>query len=85
MKVRVQIEEAGTRLSLQEARRIADIAEKAAAQQEFRVRVSMASMTEATLERFGQLFSCRPRNEPRLCLNWSRRMARLQSCRHSSA
>ena len=60
MKVRVQIEEAGTRLSLQEARRIADIAEKAAAQQQFRVRVSMASMTEATLERFEQLFAAAP-------------------------
>jgi len=60
MKVRVQIEEAGTRLSLQEARRIADIAEKAAAQQQFRVRVSMASMTEAILERFEQLFAAAP-------------------------
>jgi DNA polymerase-3 subunit alpha len=60
LKVRVQIEEAGTRLSLQEARRIADIAEKAAAQQEFRVRVSMASMTEDTLERFEQLFAAAP-------------------------
>ena len=43
LKVRVQIEEAGTRLSLQEARRIQDIAERAAAQQEFRVRIPMAS------------------------------------------
>ena len=64
LKVRVQIEEAGTRLSLQEARRIADIAEKAAAQQEFRVRVSMASMTEDTLERFETIIRCGPRNEP---------------------
>jgi hypothetical protein len=56
----VQIEEAGTRLSLQEARRIADIAEKAAAQQEFRVRVDMASMTEDTLDRFEKLFAAAP-------------------------
>jgi DNA polymerase-3 subunit alpha len=60
LKVRVQIEEAGTRLSLQEARRIADIAEKAAAQQEFRVRVDMASMTEETLDRFEKLFAAAP-------------------------
>jgi DNA polymerase-3 subunit alpha len=60
LKVRVQIEEAGTRLSLQEARRIADIAEKAAAQQEFRVRVDMASMTEDTLDRFEKLFAAAP-------------------------
>src|ERR1700687_214322 len=60
LKVRVQIEEAGTRLSLQEARRIADIAEKAAAQQEFRVRVSMAGMTEDILERFEKLFAAAP-------------------------
>src|ERR1700693_6045109 len=59
-KVRVQIEEAGTRLSLQEARRIADIAEKAAAQQEFRVRVSMACMTEDILERLEKLFAAAP-------------------------
>src|SRR6266700_2200612 len=60
LKVRVQIEEAGTRLSLQEARRIADIAEKAAAQQEFRVRCSMASMTEATLDLLEKLFAGAP-------------------------
>src|SRR5438067_1066502 len=44
LKVRVQIEEAGTRLSLQEARKIQDITERAAAQAEFRVRLSMDSM-----------------------------------------
>jgi len=59
LKVRVQIEEAGTRLSLQEARRIADIAEKAVAQ-EFRVRVSMPCMTEDILERFEKLFAAAP-------------------------
>jgi DNA polymerase III subunit alpha len=60
LKVRVQIEEAGTRLSLQEARKIADIAEKAAAQQEFRVRIEMASMTEETLDRLEKLFAGSP-------------------------
>ena len=60
LKVRVQIEEAGTRLSLQEARKIADIAEKAAARQEFRVRIEMASMTEETLDRLEKLFAGSP-------------------------
>ena len=60
LKVRVQIEEAGTRLSLQEARKIADIAERAAAQQEFRVPIEMASMTEDTLDRLEKLFAGAP-------------------------
>ena len=60
LKVRVQIEEAGTRLSLQEARKIADIAEKAAAQREFRVPIEMASMTEDTLDRLEKLFAGAP-------------------------
>jgi DNA polymerase-3 subunit alpha len=60
LKVRVQIEEAGTRLSLQEARKIADIAEKAAAQQEFRVRIEMPLMTEDTLDRLEKLFAGAP-------------------------
>ncbi len=60
LKVRVQIEEAGTRLSLQEARRIADLAERAVAQQEFRVRLSMASMNEDTLDRLEKLFAEAP-------------------------
>jgi DNA polymerase-3 subunit alpha len=60
LKVRVQIEEAGTRLSLQEARKIADIAEKAGAQQEFRVQIEMASMTEDTLDRLEKLFAGAP-------------------------
>jgi DNA polymerase-3 subunit alpha len=60
LKVRVQIEEAGTRLSLQEARRIADIAERAAAQEEFRVRVQIASMNEGTLDLLEKLFAGAP-------------------------
>src|SRR6202795_3046177 len=50
LKVRVQIEEAGTRLSLQEARKIQDIAERAAVPEEFRVRLVMASMNDDTLD-----------------------------------
>jgi DNA polymerase-3 subunit alpha len=64
LKARVQIEEAGTRLSLQEARRIADIAERAAeraaAQADFRVRLPIASMSEDTLDRLEQLFATAP-------------------------
>jgi DNA polymerase-3 subunit alpha len=60
LKVRVQIEEAGTRLSLQEVRKIADIAEKAAAQREFRVRIEMPLMTEDALDRLEKLFAAAP-------------------------
>jgi DNA polymerase-3 subunit alpha len=60
LRVRVQIEEAGTRLSLQEARPIAAIAERAAAQEEFRVRVPIASMNEGTLDLLEKLFSGAP-------------------------
>src|SRR5207245_5716103 len=60
LKVRVQIEEAGTRLSLQEARPIAAIAERAAAQEEFRVRVPIASMNEGTLDLLAKLFAGAP-------------------------
>jgi DNA polymerase-3 subunit alpha len=60
LKVRVQIEEAGTRLSLQEARRIQDITERAAAQQDFRVRLPIAAMNEDTLDRLEKLFSAAP-------------------------
>jgi DNA polymerase-3 subunit alpha len=52
LKVRVQIEEAGTRLSLQEARRLEDIVGAAAAKQEFRVRLPIAAMSEETLDRW---------------------------------
>jgi DNA polymerase-3 subunit alpha len=60
LRVRVQIEEAGTRLSLQEARPIAAVAERAAAQEEFRVRVPIASMNEGTLDLLEKLFSGAP-------------------------
>ena len=60
LKVRVQIEEAGTRLSLQEARRMEDIVEKQAAKQEFRVRLPIAAMNEDTLDRLEKLFAAAP-------------------------
>jgi len=60
LKVRVQIEEAGTRLSLQEARRLEDIVERQAAKQEFRVRLPIAAMSEETLDRLEKLFAGAP-------------------------
>src|SRR5437879_13113983 len=60
MKARVQIEEAGTRLSLQEARRIEEVTDRASAQQQFRVRLPMALMSEDTLERLEKLFAGAP-------------------------
>jgi hypothetical protein len=59
LKVRVQVEEAGTRLSLQEARRIEDIVEKVA-NQEFRVRMEMRALNETTLDQLEQLFEGTP-------------------------
>ena len=59
LKVRVQIEEAGTRLSLQEARRIEDIVERAATA-EFRVRLATQSLCEDTLDRLEELFASSP-------------------------
>ena len=58
LKVRVQVEEAGTRLSLLEARRVADIAERAAS--EFRVRLDLARLDEGTLEQLDNLFASAP-------------------------
>jgi DNA polymerase-3 subunit alpha len=59
LKVRVQVEEAGTRLSLQEARRIEDIVEKTATQ-EFRVRLDVQLLSEETLDGLEKLFESAP-------------------------
>jgi len=59
LKVRVQVEEAGTRLSLQEARRIEDIVEKTATQ-EFRVRLDVQSLSEETMDALENLFESAP-------------------------
>jgi hypothetical protein len=59
LKVRVQIEEAGTRLSLQEARRLDEIKENGVSK-EFRVRLDMSLLSEDTLDRLEDLFSGSP-------------------------
>jgi len=56
LKVRVQIEEAGTRLSLQEARRLEDVAERASAS-ELRLRVDLQRVNEDSLQLLEDLFS----------------------------
>jgi DNA polymerase-3 subunit alpha len=56
LKARVQVEEAGTRLSLQEARRLEDLAERAAPQ-EFRVRMDVQSINPDALDRLETLFA----------------------------
>ena len=59
LKVRVQVEEAGTRLSLQEARRIEDIVERVT-NQEFRVRLDVQALSETTLDQLERLFESAP-------------------------
>jgi DNA polymerase III subunit alpha len=59
LKVRVQIEEAGTRLSLQEARRLQDLAQRSSAV-EFRVRVDLQTLSEDAMERLAALFAKAP-------------------------
>jgi DNA polymerase-3 subunit alpha len=63
LKARVQIEEAGTRLSLQEARRLEDLAERKAAP-EFRVRLETESLSESTLDRLEEVFAGSPGPSP---------------------
>jgi DNA polymerase-3 subunit alpha len=55
LKARVQIEETGTRLSLQEARRLEDIADRAVTP-EFRVRLETQSINQDSLDRLETLF-----------------------------
>jgi DNA polymerase-3 subunit alpha len=56
LKARVQIEEAGTRLSLQEARRLEDVAERKAPP-EFRVRLEMGALSDRMLNELEELFA----------------------------
>jgi len=63
LKARVQIEEAGTRLSLQEARRLEDIAERKRSP-EFRVRLRIESLSEGTLDLLEELFAGSPGPTP---------------------
>ena len=59
LKVKVQIEEAGTRLSLQEARRLQDLVQRSSAV-EFRVRVDLQTLSEDAMERLEALFAKAP-------------------------
>ena len=59
LKARVQIEEAGTRLSLQEARRLEDVAERSGPG-EFRVRLEMNLVNDETLDQLENLFASTP-------------------------
>jgi DNA polymerase-3 subunit alpha len=63
LKARIQVEEAGTRLSLQEARRLEDIAERATPQ-EFRVRMDVQSINSDALDRLETLFGNFPGSCP---------------------
>jgi DNA polymerase-3 subunit alpha len=63
LKARAQIEEAGTRLSLQEARRLEDLAERKEAP-EFRVRLETESLSESTLDRLEEVFAGSPGPSP---------------------
>jgi DNA polymerase III subunit alpha len=56
LKVRVQIEEAGTRLSLQEGRKLEEIAERAGPS-EFRVKLDLSRLNEASLKQLEELFA----------------------------
>jgi DNA polymerase-3 subunit alpha len=59
LKVRVQVEEAGTRLSLLEARRLQDVAERPGSS-EFRLRLDMKVLNEDALDRLEDLFAAWP-------------------------
>jgi DNA polymerase-3 subunit alpha len=59
LKVRVQVEEAGTRLSLQEARRLEEMAERGAPN-ELRIRIEMQSLSDDALDRLEGLFAAAP-------------------------
>jgi DNA polymerase-3 subunit alpha len=63
LKVRVQVEEAGTRLSLQEARRLEEVAQRAV-NNEFRVRLEIESLREEVLGQLEELFAGAPGNTP---------------------
>jgi DNA polymerase-3 subunit alpha len=59
LKVRVQVEEAGTRLSLLEARGLQDITERSNSG-EFRLRLDMKVLNEDALDRLEDLFATSP-------------------------
>ena len=55
LKVRVQVEEAGTRLSLQEAARLGDLAERPSSG--LRIRLHLEELNEELLDRLEEIFS----------------------------
>ncbi|MGC1086971.1 MAG: DNA polymerase III subunit alpha [Candidatus Acidiferrum sp.] len=55
LKVRVQVEEAGTRLSLQEAARLGDLAERTSSG--LRIRLKLEDLNEELLERLEEIFA----------------------------
>lgn len=59
LKGRVQVEESGTRLSLQEARRLEDIAESQPTSS-FLIRVNMEDLTEELLDQLQDVFASHP-------------------------
>jgi DNA polymerase III subunit alpha len=63
MKVKIQVEEAGTRLSLQEARRLDQMTEQPATR-EFRVRLDVSSLSEALFDDLDRLFLASPGTTP---------------------
>jgi DNA polymerase-3 subunit alpha len=63
LKVKIQVEEAGTRLSLQEARRLDQMPEKAATA-EFRVRLDVGALNEALLADLEQVLADSPGTTP---------------------
>src|SRR5207247_8270844 len=63
MKVRVQVEEAGTRLSLQEARLLQDIADRPASG-EFRVRLDLRKLSDEAMDRLNEMIADSPGSCP---------------------
>jgi DNA polymerase-3 subunit alpha len=63
LKVRVQVEESGTRLSLQEARRLEEMAEPQAVFV-LRIRMKLEDLTEALLDQLQQTFAACPGPNP---------------------
>src|SRR5207248_10386132 len=59
MKVRVQVEEAGTRLSLQEARLLQEISDRPA-NGEFRVRLDLRKLSEPAMDQLNALMADSP-------------------------
>ena len=59
MKVRVQVEEAGTRLSLEEARQLQDVADRPAAR-DFRLRLDLRKLNEEAMDRLNELLGESP-------------------------